>query len=146
MSEIQVYQSFFLWVTLRYKEFSLILRFESFFKDGDFESVLHREEKTAWEAFKCVAKWFLENRKEENYEELVENLIKAYKNVGCNMSSKTHFLDSNLDFFLANCETVLDEHGERFQQDISNMEKRYQGKWNTTMHADYCWIWQEMIL
>jgi len=25
---------------------------------------------------------------------------------------------------------VSDEHGERFHQDISSMEKRYQGKWN----------------
>jgi HJR/Mrr/RecB family endonuclease len=27
----------------------------------------------------------------------------------------------------------------RFHQDISSMEKRYQGKWNCAMLADYCW-------
>jgi len=32
---------------------------------------------------------------------------------------------------------VSDEHGERFHQDIATMEKRYQGKWYTTMLADY---------
>jgi hypothetical protein len=32
-----------------------------------------------------------------------------------------------------------DEHGERFHQDISNMEKRYQGKWSLSMLTDYCW-------
>ena len=108
-------------------------------KDDDFESALHEEEKPAWEAFKIVAKGFLGNRRERNYEELVENLIKAYKIMGCNMSLKIHFLDSHLAFFPANCGAVSDEHGERFHQDISTMEKRYQGKWNTTMLADYCW-------
>jgi len=34
---------------------------------------------------------------------------------------------------------VSDEHGERFHQDISSMEKRYQGKWDWAMLADYCW-------
>ena len=32
-----------------------------------------------------------------------------------------------------------DEHGERFHQDISSMEKRYQGKWNYAMLSDYYW-------
>jgi len=34
---------------------------------------------------------------------------------------------------------VNDEHGERFHQDISSMEKRYQGKWNWAMLAGHCW-------
>jgi hypothetical protein len=34
---------------------------------------------------------------------------------------------------------VNDEQGERFIQDISSMEKRYQGKWNCAMLTDYCW-------
>jgi len=34
---------------------------------------------------------------------------------------------------------VSDEHGERFYQEISSMEKRYQGKWNCAMLADCCW-------
>jgi len=44
-----------------------------------------------------------------------------------------------LNFFLENWGAVSDEHGERFHQDISSMEKRYQGKWNSAMPADYCW-------
>ena len=31
-----------------------------------------------------------------------------------------------------------DEHGERFHQDISLMEQRYQSCWNEAMVADYC--------
>ena len=44
--------------------------------------------------------------------------------------TKIHFLHSHLDFFPENCGAVSDEHGERFHQDISLMEKRYQGKRN----------------
>jgi len=51
-----------------------------------------------------------------------------------------HTLPSlHLDFFPDNCVAVSDEHGERFHQDISSMEKRYQGKWNCAMLADCCW-------
>ena len=59
--------------------------------------------------------------------------------MGCNMSIKIHFLDSHLDFFPANLGAVSDEHGERFHQTISIMERRYQGKWNPSMMADYYW-------
>jgi len=55
------------------------------------------------------------------------------------MSLKVHFIDSHLDFFPENLRTVSNEHGERFHQDISTMERRYQGKWSPSMLADYCW-------
>jgi hypothetical protein len=56
------------------------------------------------------------------------------------MSLKVHFLGSHLglDFFPENLGAVSDEHGERFLQDIYNMEKQYQGKWSLSMLADYC--------
>ena len=41
-------------------------------------------------------------------------------------------------FFPENCGAVSNDHGERFHQDISSMGKRYQGKWNCAMLADYC--------
>ena len=34
---------------------------------------------------------------------------------------------------------VRDKHGERFQQDISTMEKRYARKSSQNMYAEYCW-------
>jgi len=34
---------------------------------------------------------------------------------------------------------VSDEHDERFHQEIATMAKGYQGKWSTSMSADYCW-------
>lgn len=55
------------------------------------------------------------------------------------MSLKIHMLYSHLDVFPENLGAVSDEQGERFHQDISFIEKRYQGKWSPGMLADYCW-------
>ena len=55
------------------------------------------------------------------------------------MSLKIHFLDSHLDFFTENLGEISDEHGERFHQVIMDKEKRYQGKWTSSMLAEYCW-------
>jgi hypothetical protein len=82
---------------------------------------------------------FLGNHKAENYHEIVSDLLIAYKAMGYNMSLKVHFLDSHVYFFPENLGAVSDEHGERFHQDISNMEKRNQGKWSLRMLAHYCW-------
>ena len=79
------------------------------------------------------------NRRAQNYDELVNNRLQSYQKLGCNMSLKAHFIHPHLDFFPENCGAVSDEHGERFHQEISSMEKRYQGKWNCAMLADYCW-------
>jgi len=68
-------------------------------KDKYFEKLLQGDEKTAWDSFKFVVKGFLENRRAENYEELVNNLLQSYQKLGCNMSPKIHFLHSHLDFF-----------------------------------------------
>ena len=79
------------------------------------------------------------NKRAQNYEELLNNLLRSYHKLGRNMSMKIHFLHPNLDFLPEKCGAVGDEHGERFHQDISSMEKRYQGKWNCAMLADCCW-------
>ena len=50
-----------------------------------------------------------------------------------------HFLDSHLSYFPENLGVYSEEQGERFHQDISEMERRYRGRWNVNMMADYCW-------
>ena len=55
------------------------------------------------------------------------------------MSVKLHFLHSHLDFFPDNLGDVSEEQGERFHQDIKDIERRYQGRWDVSMLADYCW-------
>ena len=55
------------------------------------------------------------------------------------MSIKLHFLYSHLDRFPESLVKLNDEQGKRFYQDISEMEVRYQGRWDAAMLADYCW-------
>ena len=105
----------------------------------DLEAVMTEPEQKAWKSFRDVVKGFLGNTKCENYQELVSDLITNFGNMGCNMSIKMHFLHSHLDYFPSNLGDVSEEHGERFHQDISTMEKRYSGKWNERMMGDYVW-------
>ncbi|GBL70617.1 hypothetical protein AVEN_141549-1 [Araneus ventricosus] len=51
-----------------------------------------------------------------------------------------HFLNSHLDYFPKNLRAVSEEWGERYHQDIKEMEHRYQGRWNVYIMADYCWM------
>ena len=54
------------------------------------------------------------------------------------MSIKLHFLYSHLSRFPENLGDLSDEQGERFHQDISDMEVRYQSCWDATMLAYNC--------
>jgi len=61
----------------------------------------------------------------ENYREMVSDISKIYKSVGCNMSLKIHFFRLTMGLFPENLGAVSDERGKRFYRDICNMEKRY---------------------
>ncbi|UYV80326.1 hypothetical protein LAZ67_18002425 [Cordylochernes scorpioides] len=108
-------------------------------QDENFQNSLIEVEAAAWNSFRNVCKNFLGSVKVENYRDIVNDLLLSYKALGYNMSLKIHFLHSHLDFFPENLGAVSDEHGERFHQAISSMEKRYQGKWSPAMLADDCW-------
>ena len=47
--------------------------------------------------------------------------------------------------FSENMGSMNDEQGERFHQDIKEMETRYQGRWDIVMIADYCWTLRRYI-
>ena len=111
-------------------------------RDLDFKQQLQPLELVAWDAFVSVVQNFLGNHRAENYEELVENLLTAYRDMGCRMSLKVHFLHSHLSFFPPNLGAVSDEQGERFHQDILGMESRYQGRFDSSMMGDFCWFLQ----
>ena len=66
-------------------------------------------------------------------------MLIAYQKLGCHMSLKIHFLHSHLDFFPDNVGDVNDERGERFHQDITEIETLYQGKPSDRMMCNYCW-------
>ena len=60
------------------------------------------KESAAWTAFVLVSKNFLVNYKTSNYKELVSNMLSSFKDLGCNISIKVHYLHSHLDHFLKN--------------------------------------------
>lgn len=107
-------------------------------KDENFEKTMTPAEKDAWIGLKNVVEGFLGNRS-SNYKEIVQNMLHVYKNLGCNISIKVHFLNSHLDYFPEHLGNMSDEQGERFHQDIKEMEKRYQERWDINMLAEYCW-------
>ena len=96
--------------------------------DETFTTHLTRKEKFAFESFKKVCDNFLGKHRSEDYIQVVNDLPRHYHDMRCNMSLKVHVLHSHLDFFAENLGDVSDEHGERFHQDISVMEKRFIGK------------------
>ena len=93
---------------------------------------MNPSELSAWTAFTNVVKFFLGKTK-------VPTLLKSLHQLSANMTIKLHFLHSHLSRFPENLGDLSDEQEERFYQDISNMEVRYQGRWDAIMLADYCW-------
>lgn len=107
--------------------------------DTDFSSRMASIELEAWLSFVQVVQSFLGNYKSPFCANIVSEMIRKFQILGCRMSIKMHFLDSHLNYFPDNLGDYSEEHGERFHQDIAKMEKRYQGRWNVSMMADYCW-------
>lgn len=108
--------------------------------DTNFSSSMTSLELLAWNSFVEVTKNFLGNHKSSNYSEIVNNMLENFKNLGCNMSVKVHYLHSHLDQFPENLGSYSEEQGERFHQDLKTMEERYKGRWDqhNNMMADYC--------
>ena len=107
--------------------------------DPEFYGMLLPREKWAWDSFFVVVRGFFGNKKDENYSQLVVNLLKSYKEMGCRMSLKLHMMHCHLDFFKSNMGDYSEEHGERFHQDVMHFENRYQGQYNEHMMGDYVW-------
>ena len=108
-------------------------------RDPEFENSMNEVELEEWKASVQVVKNFLGNNKARNYAELVNNMLTAFKSLGCNMSVKMHYLFSHIDWFPENLGSMSDEQGERFHQDLKEMETRYQGRCDAVMMADYYW-------
>ena len=108
-------------------------------RDPNFVEKMEKE-KGSWTSFKLVVTGFLGNTKDPNYKTIVIDMLDDFKKLGCNKSIKVRFLHSYLDYFPANLGNVSEEQSKRFHQDIKEMERRYQGRWNVNMMADYSWM------
>ena len=107
-------------------------------RDQEFARKKNHKERTAWLSFVAVMANFLGNKKADNYETLVANMLSAFRDLECNMSVKLHYLYSHLYRSPENLGAVSDKQGERFHQDLKTMEERYQGGCDKHMKADYC--------
>ena len=107
--------------------------------DPEFENSMNEVELEARKAFVLVVKNFLGNNKTRNYAEIVNKMLTAFRNLGCNISVKMHYLFSHMDRFPENLDSMNDEQEERFNHDLKETEIRYQGCWDAVMMADYCW-------
>lgn len=109
-------------------------------RSEEFKLYLTEEQKDAWKSFEDVVTGFLGNTRQPNYKELIDKMLENYGKIGANLSLKMHFLMSHKEFFPDNCGAYSDEHGERFHQDISNMEERFNGRYIPNMLGEYCWM------
>ena len=71
-------------------------------RDPELENSMNEVELEAWKTSVLVVKNFFGNNKASNYAELVTKLLTAFKNLGCNMSIKMHYLFSHMDRFPEN--------------------------------------------
>lgn len=68
-------------------------------------------------------------------------MVEDFKEQGCLMSLKLHYISDHLDKFPTNCGFISHQQGERFHKQLKWVEKIY----NKTvdglrMLADYCWF------
>jgi hypothetical protein len=77
------------------------------FKDRDFSRKWNLTERRAWKAFENICSNFTDIEKEENYNEILQQLILSYSALGCNMSLKLHCLHSYSDFFMKTWEPAM---------------------------------------
>ena len=107
--------------------------------DCDIEKSLTDLERQTWLSEKAVINNFSRNTKSRNYKHLLHTMLQKFQEIKVNMSLKIHILLFHLDFLPDNLGTFSGEHGGRFDQDIAEIEKRYQVKWSVNALADYCW-------
>ena len=71
-------------------------------KDKNFMAKMTAAVALAWVAFTNVVQGFLGNKKDDNYKEIVDELLLSLRGLGCRMSIRLDYLHSHLDKFLDN--------------------------------------------
>ena len=106
-------------------------------KDTSFDDALNPAELYAWLSLKYVIVNFL--GRSSQYRKVVGELMENFHQIGEYMPVKVHFLWSHLDYFSKSFGDCSEEQGEWFHQDISDLEKRYQGRLDINFLPDYRW-------
>ena len=106
-----------------------------------FGARLRPLELAAGNAMKSVVVNVLGSHRHKKYPDIIDSMLKANEQLDACMSWKMPFLRSHLAFFPSNLGEVSDEQEERFHQNISVIEGRYQGRYDANMMGDFCWYY-----
>ena len=98
------------------------------------QDVLEDSGKAAWVGFKAVCANFVGNLSAENYREIIDNMLRAYKTWGVIYNWKHISFIPTWTFIPPNLWAESDE-----RKDIHVMERRYRGQWSFSMLAGYFW-------
>ena len=78
------------------------LQIRELIKDTSFDDALNPAELFSWFFLKSAIANFLCNHGSSRYENVVDELMVNFRQIGARMSVKMHFLRSHLDYFLEN--------------------------------------------
>ena len=95
-------------------------------------------EARAWVTFTNVVQGFLGDKKDDNYKEIVDELLSKSTRARVQNEHQTALLTQSLGQVSRQPGDDSEEQGERFHQDIKVMEDRCQGRWDSHMVSDYC--------
>lgn len=109
-------------------------------RSEEFKQCLTDDQKNAWESFKDVLTGFLGNFRDPDYVNKIDKMLENYEKIGANLSLKMHCLKSHKDVFPDLLGAWSDEHGERFHQEMSDIESRFNGQYTPNMLGEYCWF------
>ena len=105
-----------------------------------FEATMQPKFKAAWLSYVELCQGFLGSERSDEWQEIARKLVSNYKEQGCLMSLKLHYVSDHLDKFPANCGLMSEQQGERFHQQLSWLEKFYNKSADgLRMLADFCW-------
>lgn len=103
------------------------------------------KKKQTWTTFKCLTENFLRNKNDPKHRNIIETFRGKFVEFGCIMSVKMHLMLNQINYFPENLGHCNEEHGVRFNQDIKDVENRYQIRCNVNMMADYYWVLKRAI-
>lgn len=92
------------------------------FSKDEFKKMLNMDQKNAWTSFQAVVDGFLGGKRDPNYKQLVETMLRNFDKMGCRMSHKLHILHSHLEVFKENSGRYSEEQGEYFHQEIKKLK------------------------
>lgn len=93
-------------------------------KNQDFPKVLNRQNLGAWNAVIAVITKVLGKKRSEDYEQLVIDMMEAYRVIDVHMSLKIHLMHFHMNYFSQQLSTESDEQGERYHQVALPFEAR----------------------